>query len=83
MVHESKLPSGGTILNLWGSSEPSQTETRKESNESMEATAGAMALDVEGQCPKCGTQMGLASADGEQVFYCDPCRVSLPLPIND
>lgn len=79
MVHESKLPSGTTILSPWGSSEPRSQER----GESMEATAGAMALDVEGQCPKCSMQMGVATAGKEQVFYCDNCRVSLPLPIND
>jgi len=80
MVHEVKMPSGATVLNLWNKAEvPSSTSADK----GTEATAGSMLLDVEGQCPKCQSQMGIATAADEQVYYCDNCRVSLPLPAND
>lgn len=73
-----KLPSGEEVINLLHVPEQS-----KNSGPDMEATAGAMRLDVEGQCPKCQMQMGVATAMNEQVYYCDNCRVSLPLSAND
>lgn len=74
------LPSGKTILNLWKQDKaPSGAAAASD----MEATAGAMSLDVEGQCPKCQQQMGVAVASNEDVYYCDNCRVALPLPISE
>jgi len=80
MAHEVKMPSGATVLNLWNKAETTSYVPLKDS---LEATAGSMLLDVEGQCPKCQSQMGIATAADEQVYYCDNCRVSLPLPAND
>lgn len=77
MAIEVKLPSGAGVINLLRTQEPAQ------GSQDMEATAGAMALDVDGQCPKCKMQMGVATAVNEQVYYCDNCRVSLPLSAND
>lgn len=61
-------------LNLWKINKASS-----EASSDMEATAGAMSLEIEGQCPKCQQQMGTAIAMNEEVYYCDNCRVSLPL----
>lgn len=34
-----------------------------------------------GVCPKCKQNMGTATIEeGVEVFYCDTCRVSSPLP---
>lgn len=74
------LPSGDQVLSIFDLGEK---QTSESGGRGMKATAGAMALDVEGQCPKCNKAMGTATAMNETVYYCEPCRVSLPLPIND
>ena len=66
-----KLPSGKPIISLFDTDE-SQPDT-------MESTASAMALDIEGQCPKCQRGMSFGIANKEQVYYCERCRVALPL----
>lgn len=72
------LPSGQIVKSPWSEEKPSEPDMTN-----MEATAGAMTLEIDGQCPKCSRQMGVAIASGEKTYYCDPCRVCLPLPIND
>lgn len=74
------MPSGATVINLLSTRAPKDA-TASTADSAMESTSGAMVLDVPGKCPKCIQQMGIAHAQGEQVFYCVPCRVSLPLPI--
>lgn len=73
MSIEVKMPSGQGIINLL------RTPSASSVTSHMEATAGAMDLDVAGQCPKCKMQMGTALVLSETVYYCDSCRVSLPL----
>lgn len=80
MLKEVTLPSGQKVLTF---SAPAPS-AEASADEAMEATAaGALALDVEGQCPKCGKQMGTAVANGEQVYYCTDCRVCLPLSTTE
>jgi len=67
-----------TPVNLWKLDNTSVSKSA-----SMEATAGAMSLEIEGQCPKCQQQMGTAIAGSEEVYYCDNCRVSLPLSTGE
>lgn len=74
MSIEVKMPSGQGIINLLRTPSASSVAVPH-----MEATAGAMDLDVAGQCPKCKMQMGTALVLSETVYYCDSCRVSLPL----
>jgi formamidopyrimidine-DNA glycosylase len=81
MAHEVKMPSGATVLNLW--SAKTEAAPAAVASDDMESTSASMMLDVDGQCPKCQSQMGIATAADEQVYYCDNCRVSLPLPAND
>lgn len=64
------------IINLWKDKPTAVASTTHV------AEAAALSLEIEGQCPKCKAQMGHAYASGEQVYYCEPCRVALPLPIN-
>ena len=35
-----------------------------------------------GRCPKCKSPMITALVSTEEVFYCDKCRVTLPIPTN-
>jgi hypothetical protein len=68
MLHEKQLPSGQKLVSL---------------SSGMEATAGAMKIEGHGICPKCNKSMGFATSGGEQVFYCAPDRVCLPIPISN
>lgn len=31
-------------------------------------------------CPKCKKPFGTANIEGDQVFYCESCRVTHPMP---
>lgn len=75
------LPSGRLIKHI-SSVKSKEQDKDTTPTKSMEATAGAMSLDVEGQCPKCNSMMGSAIASGESIHYCIACRVSLPLRSN-
>lgn len=81
MANNVELPSGSQVVNLFAD-DPKEVAASTD-KENMEATAGAMELDVEGRCPKCSQGMGLSIAAGEQAYYCEPCRVCLPLPSQD
>jgi formamidopyrimidine-DNA glycosylase len=76
-----KLPSGREIKHISDSKETKSTQPAD--NDQMESTAGAMSIDIEGQCPKCKSMMGNATASGESVYYCESCRVSMPLPVTN
>lgn len=67
-MSEVTLPSGKKLISLSSSSQ-------------MKSESGAMSLDAPGTCPKCRKMMGHALVGPEKVFYCQTCRVSLPLPV--
>lgn len=71
-MREKYLPSGNKILN------PLESESSSD-REGESTSGGAMNIDSSGICPKCHQQMGFAQAESEPVYYCDPCRVTLPL----
>lgn len=56
-------------------SSASETELKSQSK--------AMNNDTHGICPKCKTNMSTCSIPKEQVYFCNTCRVSSPLPIED
>lgn len=77
------LASGKTVLSIVKRPESvSVSESSGAAADQMESTSGAMLLEQNGICPKCSQRMGLSKACGEDVYYCDPCRVCLPLPIS-
>lgn len=47
-----------------------------------EESTSALMNDNIAQCPKCKQSFGIATVDGEQVYYCEPCRVSHPIPVS-
>lgn len=50
-------------------------------SEQQESTSALLNEDV-GVCPKCKKSFGVATVDGFDVYYCEPCRVSHPIPTN-
>ena len=53
--------------------------TSESSSADKESTSSLM-NDKQGICPKCKVPFGSATANGEQVYYCEPCRVTQPIP---
>lgn len=47
----------------------------------LESTS-ALINDTMGMCPKCKQPFGSATVDGAQIYYCEPCRVSQPVPVE-
>lgn len=47
----------------------------------LESTS-ALINDTQGMCPKCSQPFGNASVGGMQVYYCEPCRVTQPIPVS-
>lgn len=43
-------------------------------------STSSMLNDVVGTCPKCKQPFGSGIVNGDEVYYCDKCRVSHPLP---
>lgn len=43
-------------------------------------STSSMMNDVVGVCPKCKSPFGTGIINDENVYYCDKCRVSHPLP---
>jgi hypothetical protein len=50
--------------------------------EQMLESTSALINDTMGMCPKCKKPFGSAGVDGAQIYYCEPCRVSQPIPIE-
>lgn len=47
----------------------------------LESTS-ALINDTMGICPKCKKPFGSATANGDTVYYCEPCRVTQPIPVQ-
>lgn len=47
-----------------------------------ESTSALLNEDVS-TCPKCKKSFGTATVDGISVYYCEPCRVTHPIPTNN
>jgi predicted nucleic acid-binding Zn ribbon protein len=58
-----------------------ETEAAVELAASEFESTSALINDTMGMCPKCQQPFGNALVDNVQVFYCEPCRVSQPLPV--
>ncbi len=56
--------------------------SNKSADEQQESTSALLNEDV-GTCPKCKKSFGTATVDGVAVYYCEPCRVSHPIPTNN
>lgn len=50
-------------------------------DEQQESTSALLNEDV-CTCPKCKKGFGTAIVDGVAVYYCEPCRVTHPIPTN-
>lgn len=50
-------------------------------SEQMESVSALLNEDV-CVCPKCKKSFGVATVDGFEVYYCEPCRVTHPIPTN-
>ena len=48
---------------------------------SLESTS-ALINDTQGMCPKCSQPFGSASVGGMEVYYCEACRVTQPIPVS-
>lgn len=51
-------------------------------DEQQESTSALLNEDV-GTCPKCKKSFGVAFVDGFEVYYCEQCRVTHPIPANN
>jgi len=49
--------------------------------DSRHESTSALINDTLGICPKCKKPFGSAIANGNQVYYCEPCRVTQPIPV--
>jgi len=62
------------LLGLGKQKSESQTVDKKE-------VSTSMVNDDLGMCPKCQKSMSSAQiTNGEMVYYCEGCRVALPMP---
>ena len=58
-------------------------EPQSTSSSDLESSSRAINNDTHGKCPKCQTSMGLKQLPKESVFFCDRCRVSSPIPVEE
>ncbi len=58
---------------------PLYAESHDASPPVTESTSSLM-NDVVGVCPKCKQPFGTGLVGGDEVYYCDSCRVSQPIP---
>lgn len=57
-----------------------QSEDSKQNNQ-LESTS-SLVNDQMGICPKCKNPFGSGLVDKDtSVYYCEPCRVTQPLPV--
>jgi hypothetical protein len=60
--------------------ELSYQQSTSSGDEGKESSTSALMNDNQGYCPKCKAPFGSAIVDGEAIMYCEPCRVSQPMP---
>lgn len=73
-----KLSTGRHLVNPFNS--VSESTLQAQAGAEM-AVSSALSNENPNQCPKCGTSMTFAKiATGDQVYYCEACRVTNPIP---
>ena len=57
-----------------------ESQSKAQADQELESTS-ALINDTMGMCPKCKKPFGSATVDDVQIYYCEPCRVSQPIPV--
>ena len=72
-----KMPTGRTVRNLFAEELSEQVTVQSSTGE---IAVASVDNSSEGICPKCRRTMGIGIIPLGQVYYCEPCRVSTPIP---